>query len=191
MPDNSFKPNRFAGRLNSGVSQQIMIIRAFIPGEEESLRDVFTSSVHDLAGNFYTPEQINAWAPVAYDRQEWASKLARLRPFVAVAEGRVVGYADLQESGYIDHFFVSGDFSGRGIGGALMSHICGVAIGRGLSELSADVSLSAESFFSKHGFVVVERQIVDIRGVQLANARMCKELLADNSFKPNPLRGSA
>jgi len=168
-----------------------MIIRNFIPGEEETLRDVFASSVRDLAGNFYTPEQINAWAPIAYDRQEWASKLARLRPFVAVSDGQVAGYADLQGSGYIDHFFVSGKFPGRGIGSALMSHVCGVAVSRGLSELSADVSLSAESFFFKNGFVVVERQTVVVRGVQLANARMRKELLANNSFKPNPLRGSA
>lgn len=168
-----------------------MIIRNFIPGEEETLRGVFASSVHDLAGNFYTPEQINAWAPIAYDRQEWASKLARLQPFVAVSEGQVAGYADLQESGYIDHFFVSGKFPGRGIGSALMSHICGVAVRRGLSEISADVSLSAESFFLKHGFVVVERRTAVVGGVQLANARMCKELLANHSFEPTPLRGSA
>ncbi|UNK57747.1 GNAT family N-acetyltransferase [Pseudoxanthomonas daejeonensis] len=153
-----------------------MIIRNFMPGEEEALRGVFVSSVHDLAAKFYTPEQINAWAPIAYDRQEWASKLARLRPFVAVSEGQVVGYADLQGPGYIDHFFVSGRFAGRGVGNALMGHICGVAARRGISELSADVSLSAEPFFSKHGFVVVERQTVAVAGVELANARMCKAL---------------
>lgn len=160
-----------------------MLIRDFIPGEEEILRDVFMSSVHGLARNFYTPEQINAWAPFAYDKQEWASKLARLRPFVATAEGRVVGYADFQKSGRIDHFFVSADFRRRGIGRALMGHLCGLAIKNGVSALSADVSLAAESFFSRHGFVVVERQTVLVRGVELANARMCKALLANNSLR--------
>lgn len=49
-------------------------------------------------------------------------------------------------------------------------------------SLSADTSLAAESFFSRHGFVVVERQTVLVRGVELANARVCKALLANNSL---------
>ena len=168
-----------------------MLIRNFIPGEETELRRVFMSSVHTLACDFYTKEQLNAWAPAAYDKQKWISKLTALRPFVATIEGRVAGYADLQESGYIDHFFVSGDSSGRGIGSALIQHIHEVAAERELSQLSALVSLSAEAFFTKHGFLVDERQTVVVIGIPVANSRMSKALLVNNSFKPNPLRGSA
>lgn len=168
-----------------------MLIRDFIPGEELELRRVFMSSVHELARGFYTPQQLDAWAPVAYDKQEWKNKVATLRPFVAVVEDRVAGYADLQHSGYIDHFFVSGDFPARGIGSALMQHIHGVAARRGLRKLSAHVSLSAEAFFAKHGFLVEERQTVVVAGIPMANSRMSKELMADNSFEPSMLRGSA
>src|SRR3546814_8321315 len=52
---------------------------------------------------FYTPEQLDAWAPVVHDKQDWANRIAALRPFVATIEDRVAGYADLQDSGYIDH----------------------------------------------------------------------------------------
>ena len=45
-----------------------MQIRDYMPGEEAILRDVFLSSVHQLARPYYTDEQINAWAPAAYDR---------------------------------------------------------------------------------------------------------------------------
>jgi putative acetyltransferase len=168
-----------------------MLIRDLIPGEEADLRRVFMSSVHMLAGDFYTEEQLNAWAPAVYDKQKWTSKIIALRPFVAIVEDRVVGYADLQESGHIDHFFVSGDSSGRGIGSALMRHIHEVAAKRGLSQLSAHVSLSAEAFFTKHGFLVDERQAVVVMGIPIANSRMSKRLLANNSLKPDPLRGSA
>ena len=168
-----------------------MIIRNFIQSEETELRRVFTSSVHKLARDFYTPEQLNAWAPAAYDQEKWANKIATLRPFVATVEGRVVGYADLQDSGYIDHFFVSGEFSGRGIGKALMRHLHEVATKRELLELSAHVSLSAELFFTRHGFQVDERQAVVVMGVSMANSRMSKGLMANSSFKPKPLRGSA
>lgn len=168
-----------------------MRIRDFIPGDETEVRRVFMSSVHTLARDFYTKEQLNAWAPAVYDKQKWTSKIAALRPFVATVEDRVAGYADLQDSGYIDHFFVSGDFSGRGIGSALMRHIHKVANKRGLSQLSAVVSLSAEAFFTKHGFLVDERQTVVVMSIPIENSRMCKALLVNNSFKPKSLRGSA
>lgn len=166
-----------------------MLIRNFIPGEEIELRHVFMSSVHNLACDFYTSEQLNAWAPVSYDKERWSAMIATLRPFVAVIEGIVVGYADLQDSGYIDHFFVSGDFSSRGIGGALMQHINEDAARRGLSELSAHVSRSAEAFFIKHGFLVDERRTVFYGDIPMENARMSKRLLANKSMQPTPYRG--
>lgn len=159
-----------------------MLIRDFIPGEHAELRRVFMSSVHELARDFYTQDQLDAWAPQAYDARRWEDRISALRPFVAVVDGNVAGYADLQGSGHIDHFFVSGRFSGRGIGSALMAHIHQAAIRRGIAELSAHVSLAAESFFSKHGFSVVRRQSVAVGGVSLDNALMTRRLLVEDSF---------
>lgn len=181
-PGNSFRPPPSAGRRNSDVHDQHMLIRDFVPGDQAELRRVFMSSVHEIARSFYTPEQLDAWAPSAYDEQRWADKMCALRPFVAVIDDRVVGYADLQASGYIDHFFVSGQFPGRGVGSALMDHIHQVANQRGISELSAHVSLAAESFFSKQGFSVVRRQAATVNGVSMRNALMTKPLpLSDPS----------
>lgn len=45
-----------------------------------------------------------------------------------------------------------------------------------MARLWADVSLCAEPFFSRNGFVVEARQQVEVRGVVLANARMAKRL---------------
>lgn len=134
------------------------------------------SSVHQLGAGYYTREQLNAWAPAAYDRGKWQEKIAIIRPYVAVVDGRIAGYADLQASGYIDHFFVSGAWARRGVGSALMRHIHEVAHARGLPELSAQVSLSAEAFFARHGFAVRMRQSVPVLGVALDNAQMAKKL---------------
>lgn len=155
-----------------------MLIRDFLPGEQAELRQVFMSSVHELARGFYTADQLDAWAPHAYDEQRWADRIFALRPFVAVVDDRVAGYADLQESGHIDHFFVSGRFSGRGIGSALMGHVHQAAVRRGIPALSAHVSLAAEAFFSRHGFLVVRRQSATVNGVSLDNALMTRQLPA-------------
>ena len=149
-----------------------MLIRPFTVDDADALRQVFHSSVHYLARHFYSPAQLNAWAPERYDRQSWLQRLTDNRPFVAVADGQICGFADVQDTGYIDQFFVAGAFAGRGVGTALMRHLLNAATDQRIDSLHSHVSLAAERFFSKHGFSVTERRVVSIGEVQLANARM-------------------
>ncbi|NMM90297.1 GNAT family N-acetyltransferase [Rhodococcus sp. SRB_17] len=134
-----------------------MRLRPCHPGDEPALRAVFHSSVHQLARPHYTAEQLQAWAPAEYDAAQWAERLRANRPFVAELEGCIAGFADLQPSGYIDHFFVAGDYAARGVGRALMAHLHQVAQQAGISRLWADVSLSAEPFFRRSRFGVEAR----------------------------------
>lgn len=151
-----------------------MLVRAFKDGDEPALQAVFYSAVHTTAARDYTSEQLDAWAPHRPDWEAWTARMQGLRPFVAEAEGRVVGYADLQTSGYIDHFFVSGKYARRGVGRLLMEALHARAAELGLARLFSDVSLTAEPFFERFGFRVVERKDVVMGKVSLANARMEK-----------------
>jgi putative acetyltransferase len=45
-----------------------------------------------------------------------------------------------------------------------------------ITELTSNVSQTAQPFFERFGFVVVERKKTVIRGVELRNALMRKEL---------------
>jgi putative acetyltransferase len=151
-------------------------IRSFREGDAPVLRAVFYSSVHKLARKHYNREQRQAWAPDTYDAAQWSERLRGNQPLVAEMDGCVAGFADVQPSGYIDHFFVASAFAGRGVARALMARIHEDAVRRGITHLFADVSLTAEPFFAKHGFIVEGRQRVEMRGVVLANARMRKML---------------
>ncbi|WP_353146369.1 GNAT family N-acetyltransferase [Pollutimonas bauzanensis] len=153
----------------------MITIRHFRPGDEPQLRAIFFSAVHELACRDYSTAQLDAWAPVAYDMPAWQERIRAIQPFVAEINGCPVGYADLQTSGYIDHFFVAGSHAGRGVGRALMAHIFQEARQRGIALLSADVSLTAEPFFASNGFSVITRQQVLVRGVALSNALMEKK----------------
>jgi putative acetyltransferase len=147
-------------------------IRRYKPGEERVLFDVYYSAIHLTASRDYTPEQIHAWAPKDLDMDVWESRIRGINPFVAELNGEVVGYADLQANGYIDHFFVSGTHSRRGIGSLLMEHILGEAKALGLPELTSDVSRTAQPLYEKFGFVVVEQRRPERRGVIIPNAFM-------------------
>ncbi|MES1923969.1 acetyltransferase [Salinisphaera sp. T31B1] len=140
--------------------------------------EVFHSAVHLIARHDYTPAQIAAWAPATLDATRWAEHMRAINPFVAECDGQVVGYADVQPSGYIDHFFVSGHHPRQGIGTQLMAALHQEAARLGLAVLSAEVSLTAQPFFKRSGFMVVEEQIVVRRGVGLPNALMQKVILS-------------
>lgn len=153
-----------------------MQIRRFRPGEEPALFGVYYSAIHQVASRDYSPEQIEAWAPRDLDPALWQERIRGIKPFVAELDGEVVGYADLQANGYIDHFFVSGHHPRRGVGAMLMNRILREADALGLPELTSDVSRTTQGFFKRFGFRVIEQRNPVRRGVVIPNALMKREL---------------
>lgn len=151
-------------------------LRAFQPGDEPALRAVFASAIHGTARRDYSQAQVDTWATRDYDAQAWALRMQGLMPFVALMAGRIVGYADVQPTGYIDHFYVAADAGGLGVGGMLMRRLLERAEELQLAELASHVSLTAQPFFAHFGFEVVEHRVFDVRGVQMRNAAMRKQL---------------
>jgi putative acetyltransferase len=99
-----------------------------------------------------------------------------IQPFVAEMDGQIVGYADVQASGYVDHFFVSGLHPRQGIGRSLMVVLESEATRLQVIELTSDVSRSAQPFFERFGWQVVEQRVRVMGGVEVPNARMHKVL---------------
>lgn len=182
-------------------ADNIMRIRRFRLGDEPALFQVFHSAIHLVAARDYTLDQIEAWAPADLDQDIWRDRMRGIRPFIAELAGGlshaktddraglpaaeparapetiIVGYADVQESGYIDHFFVSGHYPRQGIGQALMARLHEEAAHMGLTELTSDVSRSAQPFFAHHGFEIIEHRYPERRGVVIPNALMRKRLI--------------
>ena len=159
-----------------GSSAKAVSVRPVAPGEERVLWEVFRSSVHGIARLHYSPAQLDAWAPAEYPGEAWAERIRGNAPLVAELHGVVVGFADVQANGHIDQFFVSPAGAGRGVGRRLMAELEARARAAGATGMSADVSLSAEAFFARHGFEVEQRQEVVVNGVVFRNARMTRSL---------------
>ncbi|WP_054957900.1 GNAT family N-acetyltransferase [Paenibacillus dakarensis] len=153
-----------------------MEIRKYQYGEESQLMDIFVSSIRENAKNDYSAQQLEAWAPDHINSEEWIDRMKSINPYVLLDGSKILGYADLQDTGYIDHFFVRGGHSGKGIGKLLMKHILKEANEKKLLQLTSHVSLTAQNFYRKFGFDIVERKKVLIRGIELENALMRKRL---------------
>jgi putative acetyltransferase len=145
----------------------VFFIREFQVGDEEGLWEVFYSSIHQVCSNDYSQEQIQAWASTEIKKEFWSTKMQSIKPFVAVSQDKIIGYADLQDNGLIDHFFVHGDYQSKGVATSLMNTI--LKKGKGRKRLYSEVSHTAKPFYEKHGFHVVREQEVLMRGVALTN----------------------
>ncbi|MCS3399562.1 GNAT family N-acetyltransferase [Burkholderia thailandensis] len=155
-----------------------MHVRKFQVGDEAALFRVYYSAIHQIACRDYSPSQIEAWAPADLDNSIWEKRIRGINPFVIEADGALIGYADLQENGYIDHFFVSGDHPRQGVGRLLMETIHDYAQRQSMKVLTSDVSRTAQPFFEHFGFEVLEQRSPTIRGVVVPNALMRKTFAA-------------
>ena len=154
-----------------------MLIRKFKPGEEAELWHLFHDSVHHISTDLYTSEQLLAWSPHRVDIDKWRARMRGISPFVVEHERKLIGYADVQASGYVDHFFVHHQWQRRGVGNLLMQIIVEVAKQDAIERLFSDVSIAARPFFERWGFVVECEQRVRIEHEVLKNFRMTRELV--------------
>jgi putative acetyltransferase len=95
---------------------------------------------------------------------------------VAEHQGTPIAYADIQPTGYIDHFYVSALFVRQGVGSKLMHRLHDEAAAKGISVLTSDVSRTAQPFFKRWGFTIVKERQPVVRGIVIPNAFMRKEL---------------
>ncbi|MEC7121143.1 MAG: GNAT family N-acetyltransferase [Pseudomonadota bacterium] len=154
-----------------------LTIQPYHPQDADHLRQIFYAAVHALASRDYTPAQCQAWASLEYDHQAWHARLAHNQPNLAMIEGQIAGFADLQPDGYIDMLFVHPLYAGQGVASRLLELLIEQATQQQIGMLWSNVSLTAEPVFRRHGFKVDAVQTVERCGVCLQNKRMSKTLV--------------
>lgn len=152
----------------------MLVIRKFQNGDESALREIFFNTIRNVNINDYSEAQVQAWAPDDYDQSEWCKRISSINPFIAILDSKIVGYADIQDDGYIDHFFCHWDHQGKGIGKALMQKLTAAGQKKRINRLYSHASITAKPFFEHFGFKEVKKQQVKIRGQVLTNYVMEK-----------------
>ena len=71
-------------------------VRRYIEEDSTALWAIFFNTVRHVNIQDYSQDQVNAWAPEAFDTEVWKTKMKALNPFVAELDGIIVGYTDLQ-----------------------------------------------------------------------------------------------
>ena len=148
-----------------------MTIRRYRSEDCRRLTELFYDTVHSVNARDYAPEQLDAWAPGQPDLEAWDRSLHAHESFVAEENGVIIGFGDIDQSGYLDRLFVDKDHQGRGVATALCDALEAAVRAE---HYTTHASITARPFFEKRGYHVVRQQRVERQGVSLTNFVMEK-----------------
>ena len=159
-----------------------MKIRAYRQEDITEIAELFYHTVHTVNAADYTKAQLDAWADGNTDLEEWNRSFQEHMTLVAVMpsgqeneEEQIVGFADMDGTGYLDRLYVHKDFQRRGVASALCDRLEQAS---DAEIFTTHVSVTAKPFFEKRGYQAVREQQVERKGVLLTNYVMKKVRLA-------------
>lgn len=90
-----------------------MQLREYQPSDCAQMAELFYQTVHSVNAQDYTREQLDAWATGEVDSQAWDKSFRAHRTIIATESGKIVGFGDMDETGYLDRLYVHKDYQGK------------------------------------------------------------------------------
>ena len=90
-----------------------MLLRSYSEKDLKEILALFYDAVHLVAAKDYSPAQLDAWAPRLPDEERWRNSLSAHYALVAEEGGKIVGFGDIDGTGYLDRLYAAADFQRR------------------------------------------------------------------------------
>ena len=148
-----------------------MLIREYQSSDCDKMAKLFYNTVHTINAKDYSKEQLDVWATGQIDLKNWDQSFQEHYSVVAVNDGIIVGFGDIDRKGYLDRLFVHTDYQRKGIA----SDICNCLEQAVQGNIVTHASITARPFFERRGYKVVKEQQVERQGIFLTNYVMIKE----------------
>lgn len=148
----------------------IMIIRKYRQDDCKEITELFYNTVHTVNSKDYSEEQLNAWATGKVDLEQWNRSLQEHFSLIAVDDGIIVGFGDIDSTGYLDRLYVHKDYQRKGIATAL----CEALEKTVQNKIITHASITARPFFENRGYKVITEQQVVRQNISLTNFIMEK-----------------
>lgn len=147
-----------------------MTLREYRSSDCKEITELFYHTVHTVNAKDYTREQLHVWATGQVDLDKWNQSLQEHYTIVAVENDVLVGFGDIDSTGYLDRLFVHADHQRKGIAVAICDRLEQAVPG----TITTHASITAKPFFEKRGYKVVKEQQVERQGIALTNFVMEK-----------------
>ncbi|MGI9229372.1 MAG: GNAT family N-acetyltransferase [Gammaproteobacteria bacterium] len=153
-----------------------MQIRQHQPADIPAIALLYFNTIHKVNIRDYSKQQVQAWAPAIEPAAYWRARFAERHVVVAEDNNTVLGFAEYQDDGHVDCFYVHHLHQGRGIGKAMMQDLEQALRENNISRLFAEVSLTAVGFFTACGFVAKQERVSEYNNMQFKLVLMEKYL---------------
>ena len=148
-----------------------MIIRKYQASDCKELADLFYNTVHIVNAKDYTKEQLNVRATKQVDLEKWNKSLQEHFSVVALDNETIIGFGDIDKTGYLDRLFVHANYQKKGIATGLCNQLEQAVQG----DITTHASITAKPFFEKRGYKLVKEQQIERQGIFLTNYVMIKK----------------
>lgn len=155
-----------------------MKIRRYQQSDCQTLAELFYDTVHAVNAGDYTKEQLDVWATGKVDLEKWNQSFLEHDTVVAVEDNEIVGFGDIDQTGYLDRLYVHKNHQREGIASAICSELERSA---GKRSITTHASITVRAFFENRGYRVVRQQEVIRGGVALTNFVMEKPVVCGSS----------
>lgn len=92
-----------------------MEIRRYEQSDCKEIAELFYNTVHTVNAKDYTKEQLDVWATGKVDLEKWNQSFQEHFTVVAVDHNMIVGFGDIDKTGYLDRLFVHTDHQRKGV----------------------------------------------------------------------------
>lgn len=149
----------------------MLVIREYRSSDCGTLAELFYHTVHTVNAADYSQAQLDAWATGIVDLEAWDRSFRAHDSLVALEGETIVGFGDMDPTGYLDRLYVHRDYQGRGVATALCDRLEGAVPG----PIVTHASMTARGFFARRGYRLVREQQVERHGILLTNFVMEKD----------------
>ena len=146
-------------------------IRKYRASDALQTAKLFYDTVHSVNSADYSAQQINAWADNNIDIGKWNASLLEHNSFIAEYNGEIVGFGDIDSTGYLDRLYVHKDFQKMGVASSLCEILENIMP---FEKITVHASITAKPFFESRGYNLVKKQSVMRKGIELTNFIMEK-----------------
>ncbi len=141
------------------------------------VQELFRSTVLTVNSKDYTKEEVKDWASCGDSIEHWKELFAKNDYIGALdGQGNIIGFSSMDSDGHLHSMFVHENWQGRGVATRLLSEVEKMAQKYGVGKIHTEVSITARSFFEKHGYKTMKKQKQKANQLFLTNFKMEKVL---------------
>lgn len=111
------------------------------------------------------------------DTCAWNQFFLKHHTVVAEINGNMIGFGDMDDTGYLDRPYVYKDCQAQGVATAIVNELEKQALLHGVSLFTTYAFITAKPFFEKSGYHVACENIVVCSNMELANCKMQKNMV--------------